>query len=98
MGRPICTIIPTYLVPFCPILLEIPTYPKMGRPLWTFPKSRPRIAAFQYYSSKDHGIPISSKCVLVNGQTHSVQMSLKILRGGKVGLQKDFQSLGNPIH
>ena len=38
IGRPICTVIPTYLVPFCPILLEIPTYPNIGRPLWTFPK------------------------------------------------------------
>ena len=37
IGRPIFADIPTYLVPFCLILLEIPTYPKIGRPLWTFP-------------------------------------------------------------
>ena len=37
IGRPICTVILTYLVPFCPILLEIPTYLNIGRPLWMFP-------------------------------------------------------------
>ena len=37
IGRPIFAEIPTYLVPFCLISLEIPTYPKIGRPLWTFP-------------------------------------------------------------
>ena len=36
-GRPIFSDIPTCLVPFCPILLEIPTCPKTRRSLWTFP-------------------------------------------------------------
>ena len=39
IGRPIFADIPTYLVRLCPILLEIPTYPKTGRPLWTFSKA-----------------------------------------------------------
>ena len=37
IGRPIFPYIPTYLVQLCPILLEIPTYLKIGHPLWTFP-------------------------------------------------------------
>ena len=40
IGCPICTVIPTYLVPFCPILLEIPTYPNTRRPLWMFPGTK----------------------------------------------------------
>ena len=34
------TYLPKYLVLLCPILPEIPTYPKFGHPLWTFPEAR----------------------------------------------------------
>ena len=37
MSHYICTVMPTYFVPFCPFLLKVPTYPKIGRPLWMFP-------------------------------------------------------------
>ena len=50
IGRPIFDDIPTYLVPLCPIFLEIPTYPKIGRPLWTFPKLRA-------YCTKEYTVP-----------------------------------------
>jgi hypothetical protein len=33
------TYLSTYLVRLCPILLAIPTYLKIGHPLWTFPYS-----------------------------------------------------------
>ena len=33
IGHPFCTVIPTYLVPFRSIFLEIPTYPNIGHPL-----------------------------------------------------------------
>ena len=39
IGHPISYKVPWYLVLNCPILIEVPMYPKMGRPLWTFPKS-----------------------------------------------------------
>ena len=43
--------IPTYLCPMfpilcllpCPIFAEIPTYPKIGRPLWTFPNEQKKV-------------------------------------------------------
>ena len=41
LGRPICTVIPTYLVLLCPISLEIPTYPNIGCPLCTFSNRSP---------------------------------------------------------
>ena len=33
---PIDYVLSTYVL--CPIFLDIPTYPKIGHPLWTFPK------------------------------------------------------------
>ena len=39
IGRPFLINQPTCLVPFCPFLPDQPTIPKIGRPLWMFPKS-----------------------------------------------------------
>ena len=57
----------TYLpVPFCLISLEIPTYPKIGRPLWTFPfyisevsgKSKTNLSVQEIFFSFFNGLHI----------------------------------------